>query len=143
MNHESKQLFPESTKLVKLLLVAGLILLGKGFFEGLGEKFGDKVATWLLEHIKSIPEWIAKLIYWVLDIAPSQKEWLKISRALYWISTPLLVIPFSYTLLKESFYVDRMYVLRDLVEAKKLKTTDLTPDQFRFIYDHWPELFKP
>ena len=54
----------------------------------------------------------------------------------------MLVIPFSYTFIREWIYVDRIYVLRDLVEAKKLKPTDLTDEQFRFIYDHWPELFK-
>ena len=72
---------------------------------------------------------------------PTQKGLLLLSHYLYWICIPLLVIPFSYTLIKESFYVDRMYVLRDLLEAKKIKPEVLTPEQHHFIYVHWPDLF--
>jgi hypothetical protein len=50
-------------------------------------------------------------------------------------------ILFSYKILKEWIYVDRMYVLRDLLEAKKIKPEALTPEQHHFIYVHWPDLF--
>jgi len=36
-----------------------------------------------------------------------------------------------------------MYVKRDLIEAGKLKPEDLTPEEFHFIYVHWPNLFPP
>jgi hypothetical protein len=112
-----------------------LVALCTGF---VGE-FGKLAADWLVAHRQQIPEYVVHL---VVSILPSQKALLTLSHDLYWICTPMLVIPFSYVFIREWIYVDRIYVLRDLVEAKKLKPTDLTPEQFRFIYDHWPELFK-
>ncbi len=81
-------------------------------------EFGKLAADWLVAHRQEIPEDVVRL---VVAILPSQKALLTLSHDLYWICIPMLVIPFSYTFISEWIYVDRIYVLRDLLEAKKLK----------------------
>ena len=123
-----KKWFPSTTKLILILFLTGFV-----------GKLGDVAATWLLENRQIIPIWLA---HSALVFLPSQKALLTLSRDLYWVCIPMLVIPFSYTFIREWIYVDRMYVKRDLLEAGKLKPSDLTREEFNFIYVHWPDLFK-
>ena len=115
-----------------------IFALWTGFWTTTGG--GAAWGLWLLAKAYT-PAIAATVSHTVSHWLPTQKGLLSLSHYLYWICIPLLVIPFSYTLLKESFYVDRMYVLRDLLEAKKIKPEALTPEQHHFIYVHWPDLF--
>jgi hypothetical protein len=95
MFHEVKK---PNVSLKKLALVA----LCTGF---VGE-FGKLAADWLIEHRQQIPDYVVHL---VVSVLPSQKALLTLSRDLYWICIPMLVIPFAYTVIVEWIYVDRMY----------------------------------
>jgi hypothetical protein len=114
------------------------LALWTGFWTTAGA--GIATGLWLLTKAY-IPSLAATVIRAAFHLLPTQKELLTLSHALYWICIPMLVIPFSYTLIKEWRYVDRMYVKRDALEAGKIKPTDLTEEEFHFIYVHWPDLF--
>jgi hypothetical protein len=113
-------------------------LLWTLYLSGFVTEAGVETFQLLKEHTKSLP---GQAVHWASIFAQHPPTLMTVSHILYLVCIPLLIVPFSYTVVKEWIYVDRMYVLRDLLEAKKIKPEALTPEQHHFIYVHWPDLF--
>jgi hypothetical protein len=91
MFHETKQSPPELKKLAFLALWTGFwTTAGAGIATGL----------WLLLR-PYIPSAEATAIQVIFHLLPTQKGLLSLSHDLYWICIPMLVLPFSYTVIKE------------------------------------------
>ena len=112
-----------------------LILYGTGILN----EAGSETFRLLEQHSKTIP---GELAHWVAAYWPQSSVGHSILHILLIVCIPIFVLPFSYICIREWIYVDRMYVKRDLVEAGKLQPADLTPEEYHFIFVHWPELFK-
>lgn len=112
---------------------------------GFWKAIGATIATgflwgiwWLLQYIKIIP---GAVIHLVESLKPQGTEIDKISHYLLYFGLSVLVFSFFYVVWRENKYVAHMYVKRDALEAGKIKATDLTKEEFHFIYIHWPHLF--
>jgi hypothetical protein len=120
-----------------LPLIATLLMV---YLTGFLHKAGEETFRLLESCMKAIPGAAA---HWVAASLQQSSVAQSIFHISFQVGLPVIVILFSFKILKEWIYVDRMYVLRDLLEAKKIKPSDLTEEQHYFIYIHWPDLFKP
>jgi hypothetical protein len=122
----------------KSLAAIGALLLM--YLAGVLNEAGADTFRSLASHTSTLP---GAMAHWVAALLPQSSAGKTILHILFRVAVPVIAILFSFKILKEWIYVDRMYVLRDLVEAGKLKPADLTPEQYHFIFIHWPDLFKP
>jgi hypothetical protein len=117
--------------------IGALLLM---YLAGILNEAGADTFRSLSSHTSTIP---GAMAHWVVAHLPQTQLGKTILHILFRVGVPVVAILFSFKILKEWIYVDRMYILRDLVEAGKLKPADLTPEQHHFIFIHWPDLFKP
>jgi hypothetical protein len=115
--------------------IAALLLM---YLTGVLHEAGADTFRLLASHSSTIP---GAMAHWVVAHLPQSQTGKTILHILFRFGVPVVAILFSFKILKEWIYVDRMYVLRDLLEAKKIKPEALTPEQHHFIYVHWPDLF--
>jgi hypothetical protein len=114
-----------------------------GFWKGIGASIatGLVLGVWqLLQYTKIIP---GAVVRWIEGLIPKEIEAQIISRDLWHFGLGVLVFSFLYVVWRENKYVSHMYVKRDALEAGKIKASDLTKEEFHFIFVHWPDLFPP